>query len=272
LKNEGGYGLTHIGKLKKIDKTPFLGKDATSMLYALEYFLSFTKGAWCVPVCAVGYDSSGNPVWESWSSPYESYSGSQSWFDKHHSEQMEKLFPGFMNRWNDEYWNDTFQKVIYWYLNANKSRIDAGVLLTQTAIERLTFSYFKGKSLSSDSAGLRIKQLLSCLDIPICLTEATPNLKRVIEELKAVGTKCDDAPHAITLVRNSLVHPDSKYSGLFKSDLNKPCTPNILYETYNLGLWYLELSMLKLCGYWGTYSNRLTAKVVGEIEDVPWKK
>jgi len=44
----------------------------------------------------------------------------------------------------------------------------------------------------------------------------------------------------------------------------------VYYDAWNLGLWYLEMSMLAICGYSGSYGNRLKRRWVGEIEKVPW--
>ncbi|HII01676.1 TPA: hypothetical protein HA351_08535 [Methanosarcinaceae archaeon] len=268
LKKEGGCRLMHIGLLKKVDHTSFLGKEATEMLNALRYFFSFAKGAWCEPVCAVGFDFSGNRVWESWSSPTESSFSQLSWFDEHHSEQLEDLFPGFMRCWFDEDLNDTFHKVIYWYLNANNSKVDVGIILTQAALERLSFEYVvnvyklkKAEIFTRLPAVDKIRSLFSNLDmdIPASITEHTPELKKLAEDFRWK----DDALSAIILVRNSLVHPAKKYRGKFKSAM--------YYDTRNLGLWYLELSLLKLCEYSGTYFNRLTSEWIGQVENVPWK-
>lgn len=254
LKNEGDYGLTHIGCFKKRDDTFISGKEAIETLHALQYFFSFAKGAWCNPVCAVGFDLSENRVWESWSSPIYSCSQNlsqpKSWFDAYHSEQIENLFPGFMNHWNDQKWNDTFQKGIYWYLSANISRTDAGIILTQSALERLSYEYFKGKTgapTDSASASYKLRQLFSSLNIPIDITENTPDLKKMGDKWK-----WDDAPHALTEMRNYLVHPKNKYHP-------EKFGPAI-YDAWNLGLWYLELSLLNLCGYSETYANRLNQR------------
>ena len=71
-----------------------------------------------------------------------------------------------------------------------------------------------------------------------------------------------DAPHALTEIRNSLVHPEHKHRGRYDT---------AYYEAWNLGLWYLEMSILAICNYTSTYGNRLKQRWVGEIEDVPWK-
>lgn len=267
LNNEGGYGLTHVASLKKNDGANFSGKHASEMLDALRFFFSFAKGAWCNPVCPVGFNKSGKTVWQSWSSPRDSWCSPLSWFDPHTSTQIEQLFPGFLRRWQDMDWRAALHEVIYWYMNANDSSrgIDAGIVLTQTAIERLSFEYsVKERKLVETEGfkGLRasdkFRLLFSSLDIPVGISSNSPELGKLAKQFKWL-----DAPHSITEVRNSLVHPEHKRRGQFNS---------ALYETWNLGLWYLELALLRLCGFSGTYSNRLIpGRWVGQVEDVPWK-
>jgi len=71
LGETGGYGLTHVGCLKKEDSSSFDGETAGEMLTALRFFLSFSKGMWCNPCLAVGFDDKENRVWEAWSSPQD---------------------------------------------------------------------------------------------------------------------------------------------------------------------------------------------------------
>ena len=144
LKGEGGYRLTHIGRIQKIDGDQFSGKEAEECLYALRFFLSFAKGGWCEPCCAVGFDISGNRVWESWSSPREPWYPLPSWFDPHNASQLLALFPGLMKRWKNEDWRKALHEVIYWYINSNFSPrgIDAGIILTQAAIGEVSLRIF----------------------------------------------------------------------------------------------------------------------------------
>jgi hypothetical protein len=267
LKNEGGYAVTHIGGFTRKDGICFSGKEAAQMLYLLRFFFSFAKGAWCEPVCAVGFDTSGNRVWESWLSPREPFCSPPSWFDQQNCRQVEELFPAFMSRWSDEHWRDAFHEVIYWYLNANDSSrgLDIGIILTQTALERLSFEYAVKDRLLIETAGFKdlrasdkLRLLLSSLDIPIGITGSTPELAKLAKERNWL-----DAPQAMTEVRNALVHPEHK---------NRGYSTSILHDAWNLGLWYLELALLRLCGYSGTYCNRLSARWVGQVEDVPWVK
>lgn len=269
LKQEGAYRLTHIGKIQKSDQTLFVGKDVDDCLNALRFFLSFAKGGWCEPICAVGSDTSGNRVWGTWSSPRSPWQNPLSWFDTHNGSQLSTLFPGFMERWSNDDWCETLREVIYWHLNANFSSrgIDAGIILAQAAIEKLSYECaVKEKKLLTPMRfkGLRasdkFRLLFSSLGIPLDIPSETPNLQNL-------ATSCQmnwlDAPHALTEIRNSLVHPEHKHRRQFRT---------AYYEAWNLGLWYLEMSILAICGYSGTYGNRLKQRWVGETEDVPWKK
>jgi hypothetical protein len=262
----GGCGLTHIGSLQKEDGSIFDGKTAEDMLNALRHFFSFSKGLWCNPCLAVGFDNEENKVWEMWSSPHGYWGLPSSWFDPHHCDQLVNLFPGFMNRWENKEWQKALHEVIYWYLSSNCSTlgrgigIDAGIILTQTAIERLSFEYVvRHKRLIAESgfndlrASDKFRMLFSSLDIPIDIPSSLPELQKF---------NWVDAPHAITEIRNSLIHP--KHRGQFGK---------AFYPAWNLGQWYLELALLRIFKYSGTYCNRLIQKrCVGEIEPVPWKK
>lgn len=267
LKQEGGYRLTHIGDIKKPDQTTFTGRDADGCLHALRFFLSFAKGGWCEPICAVGFDSYGNRVWESWSSPRDPWQNPLSWFDPHTGSQISTLFPGFMKRWANDDWREALHEVIYWYLNANFSSrgIDAGIILTQAAIERLSYEYsVKEKKLLTLKgfkdlwASDKFRLLFSSLGIPLDIPAASPTLQSLAPSGQMNWI---DAPHALTEIRNSLVHPEHKHRGHFGS---------AYYEAWNLGLWYLEMGILAVCGYSGTYGNRLKQRWVGQTEDVPW--
>ncbi|MFH1068287.1 MAG: hypothetical protein V1794_01590 [Candidatus Glassbacteria bacterium] len=266
LKARGGYGLTHIGSIRKTDESNFSAKEASTILTAISYFLSFAKGIWCIPVCAVGFDEAGDRIWESWNSPREPWYEPLSWFDKYHTNQLIELFPGFIEKWKNEDWRKTFENVIYWYLNANNSSsgIDAGIILTQAGIERLSFEYaVKCKKLIEKSgfkelrASDKFRLLFSSLDIPIEISNHLESLKKLGKQLSWI-----DAPHALTEIRNSLVHPEHKQHGKISDHY---------FDAWNLGLWYLELSLLRICDYSGSYRNRLTAKYVGQTEEVPWK-
>jgi len=265
LREQGGFGLTHIGCVRRQDGLPFTGQEADDLLSALRLFFSFAKGCWCPPLLPVGFDSKGERCWEMWNSSLASWCVPISWCDDHNANQVAELFPGFSELWEVDTWRRALQEAIHWYLSSNDSSrgIDAGIILTQTAIERLSYEYavvnkklIEGQGFRDLRASDKFRLLFSSLDIPIALPAATGNMTKLAGQLNWL-----DAPHALTEVRNSLVHPEHKRKGQFKE---------AMFEAWNLGLWYFELTVLRLCGFSGIYSNRLSSRCVGQVEAVPW--
>lgn len=267
IKDEGGCFLTHVAKLEREDGMPFSGEEAREQRLLLTNFLSFTKGGRCSTVCEVGRDAAGEKTWEMFSSPHIS-NPPCSWFNPFNASQAEILFPLFAKRWqqSDE-WRDCLRSAIYWYVQANTSGgspgIDAALILAQSALERLAHHHLvvdkkmiSPEGLDRLKASDRLRLLFSSLNLPIGIGAATPEIQKVASSFKWV-----DAPHAMTDIRNELVHPVSKKQ-----------VADCFFDAWKLSLWYLELSLLALCGYDDTYTSRLTAKCVTESERVPWGK
>ena len=54
LSSSGGYAITHIGKIERIDESEFEVTEAKNLLDALHYFFSFVRGIWSTPILPVG--------------------------------------------------------------------------------------------------------------------------------------------------------------------------------------------------------------------------
>lgn len=267
IKNEGGCYLTHVMKLERKDGKPFSGEDASEQRLLLSNFLSFTKGGRCSTVCEVGLDASGEKTWETFASPHIN-NPPYSWFNPLKASQGELLFPLFAKRWQQsEEWKDCLRAAIYWYTQANTSGgspgIDAAIILAQSALERLAHHHVvvDKKMISPEGfdrlkASDRLRLLFSSLNLPVGIGAATPDIQKFASSFRWV-----DAPHAMTDIRNELVHPVSKKQ-----------VAACFFDAWKLSLWYLELSVLALCGYDDTYTSRLTAKYVTDSENVPWGK
>lgn len=267
IKEEGGCFLTHVAKLDRKDGKSFSGDDARAPSHLLTSFLWFTKGGWCSPICEVGFNAVGEKTWETFASPRIS-NPPYSWFTPFRASQAELLFPLFAKRWQQsEEWKDCLRSAIYWYVQANTSGdslgIDAAIILAQSALERLAHHHLvvDKTMISPDGfdrlkASDRLRLLFSSLNLPVEIASETPEIQKVASSFKWV-----DAPHALTDIRNELVHP-----------VNKKQVTECFLDAWKLSLWYLELSVLALCGYDDTYTNRLTVKYVTESEKVPWGK
>ena len=269
LEAQGGYAITHMGEIKREDGAAFSTHQLDDLMHCLHAFLSFVLGRWAGLAFPVGFDKAGNKVFEQWGLPSTAsgdWHGSKSWFDEHHGELLAETFPGFLALWKDSLWHEALWKATYWYLIANDSNVDSGLILAQTALELLAWTYCveQRRMASAQAFGERgglcaadkLRILASTLAIPLGLPAHLDALNAPMP-----GRKWQDAMDAITGIRNVLVHPHAK---------TEP-PKGSYYEAAKLSLWYLDLILLRLCGHKGKYGNRLASpRWTGSVESVPW--
>jgi len=259
--------LTHVGCLTRVDNSEFNGASARKMMLDLREFFTFSQGYFCPPIMPVGYDKNETKVWVLGVSSHPPIKSSMSWFDPHHSSQLAHLFPNFLSKLEDKRWRDTLHSVIYWYVRSNNtsgSGIDAGIILSQVAIERLAYEYAVNQRKLIEPNGFKdlkasdkYRLLFASLDIPTAIPSNLPKIQAIAKKFKYL-----DAPHFLTEIRNAIVHPEHKRRDVF-SDL--------YYDSWRLGMWYLELAVLRLCDYKETYANRLPREHwIGQVDEVPW--
>lgn len=271
IKAENGCFLTHMVKLERKDGELFSGDDASEQCHLLNSFLSFAKGGRCTPVCGVGFDAAGATTWKNFAAPPVS-KPHYSWFTPFKGCQLEFLFPLFAKCWQQsEEWKNCLSTAIYWYTQANAGGgsldIYGAIILAQSALERLAHHYLvvdrkmiSAKGFDDLRASDRLRMLFAVCGIPNEIMDLTPDICQANDSFKK-NSKWMDAPHAITDIRNELVHP-----------VKKKEVDDCFLDAWKLSLWYLELSILAMCGYDGTYTSRLTAKCANESETVPWGK
>ena len=236
-----------------LDGGDFAAQDVEPLLSALRWFLSFARGAFCGLTLVVGKDAKGRPAWEQWGSPRvtEWFVPPSSWFDSRNGYILADAFPGFWRLFQEQ--EGFVRTVLGLYLNANLGShgvgYDCGLILTQAALERFS-------SRDSPKAGEQIKKGLRKIGLS---EESFRILPQACPELAALASmNCwKHGPHALVEMRNNLVHPKDKYGNV---------SSGAYYEATNLGQWYLELALLKLCGYQGKCANRLTQEWVGTVE------
>lgn len=264
IKNENLCLLTHVGALEKTDRSMFTGEDCLEYIHELSSFFSFVRGMRCNPICAIGLNEAADRVWESWSSPAPP-ENVLSWFATEHGASLCDFYKSFHEKWNDLSWQEALCEAIHWYLDANiPSRgTHVGIILAQTAIERLSFEFcVNHKRLVTDKgfkdlwASDKFRLLFSSLGLTLDIPNEISDLKSTAENFKWI-----DAPHALTEIRNSLVHPVRK---------RYPHSAKVFFEAWKLSLWYLELVILAVCGYSGVYANRLKIQENIYVEQVPW--
>ena len=270
LKSQGGYAVTHVGKLERLDGETFTANDPRSFLEALSYFLSFVRGLRIEPLLLAGYDASDQRIWEEWalsnSDPWRKDLFTWAWGLR--AEEIASAFRGFLSWWKS--WGESAKIVIHWYIasNAQAGAVEGSIVFEQAAFELLSrvFLVEKKSILSSEGferlpAADRLKLLLSQCRIPLEVPNSLTNLSRFSKE-----ESYDDGAKILTEIRNFIAHSGNPKKR--QKFLRQP--ESVRIEGYWLGLWYLELILLSLFDYQAPYYNRLRRGDIGEIERVPW--
>jgi hypothetical protein len=269
LRSEGGYAITHVGRIARARRGSFTVNEAKMLLEILRLYLSFARGSFVSCSVAVGYDNT-NVSWEQWSCPiiyrWQYYSG---WFSAEPGRLLEELFPGFFALFKNVLWRKSLREVLYWYLRANNTSagagVDGGVILAQAALEKLGWAYLVDDVQAVTAAAFKsrawpavrkITELMTHMHIPIEIPAQLRGLNRVA---KMYGWA--NGPAALVGIRNDLVHAERKY---------KRGYGNPLADAWFLAQRYIEMVILHLANYNGHYTDRISAKWVGEITKVPW--
>ena len=272
LKAQGGYVITHVGRIVRDDGATYSSDQLDNLLNCLQYFLSFALGRWAGITLPIGFDAEGNRVFEQWGfrmTADGTWHGSCSWFDKHNGELLPQVFPGFISLWMNELWREPLTHALYWYLGACDRRVgigvDTGLILAQTALELLAWTYcVQDRKTVSQAAfgprGLSAAHRLRLLASALGISQEIPTDFSALHAKR--GKKWADGLDAITTIRNSLVHPGVRME----------LPEDSYYEAWRLSLWYIDLILLRLCGHDGKYANRLAQRWTGQVESVPWAK
>ncbi len=254
LVRERGIGVTYTGRIARSDAGDFTRKEVEPLLNALRDFLLFSCGSWCGFNSVRAFDQAGQQSWVRWGAPkIAAFDKNRlSWFFTHKGTAiLSKLFPVYWDLVNTS-GQETINQVIYSYLRANESAMNMGVIRAQAALERLSLHILERDRKPKERTAEFIRKALvkSGLDsdIPACC--------RQLKALQQRGSrKWEHGPHAIVDLRNNLIHPKNRIGCV---------TDRAYYEGCNLGLWYVEMLLLKQLGYQGAYRNRLATRYNGE--------
>lgn len=256
LDQAGGYGITHIGRLCRVDGQSFSGDAITSITEALYFFLSFARGRWTGPLLMAGTAENGHE-WLNWESPalISPRAGSEfSWLPAtQEAKALAAAWPGFLKLWLDDTWNETVRITLSQYIEAMTGGfVENKVVLGQTALELLSWTQLIEHDDAISRGGFeqlpasdRLSLLLARYNIP---KQIPGELSALLAHAKA--NNLTDGPSAVTWVRNRVVHAN-KISKVLAADFR------MRVEAMQLMFWYLELAILRLCDYKSNYHSQI---------------
>jgi hypothetical protein len=229
--------------------------------------LSFIAGRHIAQVLPTGLRHLGVPLWQRWNiykaSPVMEM---QNWFTTHATAACFSLITGFDALWSNSDKRKWMRSAVGLYLACNVSRgaIEFSLAESQILLELLSWiALLEENSLMSEqgfeglSAADRLRTLLFWLGV-------SPSIPTSRIELASVYAG-EDAPQAVVNIRNAIIHP-TKANRLRRDKISN----SVIYEAWQLNLWYAELALLKLLGYSGPYCNRVGNPINRVFDLVPW--
>ena len=255
LRADGGYAVTHRGIVQRTDGKGFSKDDAELFIMGLDHFLSFVCGTQCGTNNAVGFDAKENETWKQWGSYHVSrWKPCRTWADVTVVNALSVVFAKFWDKFEKS--PDIISRILRLYTESNASNtIDVSIILTQTILE----IFVSLKDAKGSNRGERIATMLDMATIDVEIPTSLENLGKISAEYG-----WSNGPHALVEIRNSLIHANSKYGTI---------SIGAYSEAKQLGLWYVELLLLRMFEYDGEYASRLVdVQRVGNTELVPWAK
>lgn len=253
---KGGLALTHVVEIVKCDGSLFTVAEADERMLLLHSFLSFISGTITDLSLPVGFDENGNEAWIKCTVP--SLAGaSHRLFET--SDDIEAFYKCFISKWKTGTWDKTLTLVIYWLCSAQQCKSYVlGIVAIQNALERFIFEIVKPQQglrpvirnprRKDPTTAEKLICMLSHLNIHIDTNVIDSNLLLTPGANPPSEWAC--APDAVTQFRNSVVHSNKK-------NLNFVEMNSRALIAFPLGLFLLEETILKACGYTGPYTKSL---------------
>jgi hypothetical protein len=267
LSAKGGYLLLYAGEIeKKSGHITF--EELNKLHHCLSTFLSFLNGQRCSPIFLQGIHED-EIIWTDYTGyTSNSFKHVHSWPQKIGIGGLSELWNEFYELWDNENDKDFLVSAIHWYIegNTNSGYLEGSIVMIQTALE-LIYNWLiiekkkliYGKDGESISAANKIRLMLSQLNTNIGLPESFKNLKSYLASNNDIHDEID----LFVQIRNSIIHSQEEKRKKLSKIPNK-----VKYEAQQLGLWYIEISLLKILKFKGKYSNRCSGKLwAGEDEE-----
>jgi hypothetical protein len=266
LKKAGGYLFTCGGEITS-KKGSFSLNDIEDLLLSFQNFISFVNGR-VTSIYFLKGEHEDEIIWEDFTNyTCEPFKEVTRWSNVAGLFGLNDIWINFSTMWKDADKKDFLLYAIHWYLNGNAhyGSTEGSIIFVQTGLE-LVYNWFLieqkklilGNDASSLSASNKIRLILSQLSIPREIPVESKNLKALPD--------VEDGAEVFTLIRNALVHGQEKK----RRDL-RDIGYLERFEALELGLWYLELSLLYIIGYDGKYNNRIKRGWFGLGETLPWQ-
>jgi len=272
LGREGGYGITHVGVLRKRNNQPFKVAEALEQIKQLGFFLSFVEGRWCHPKFLIGMRN-GEIVFRDLSARGRITQWDHNWrWSPSKANDLDIAYKGFVSKWNDPNLKETIAMILEFYIRSNIYHVvELSVFDSFTAMDRIASMYsLENVRVASE----RIRQALERAGLDtqrperkLCTFYEDFYTRHCPRKTADGATILTDFRHGVDHGNKAIVPGDIMNRPKLDDDgdASNPLLPFPLrIAAQEFGLWCVEMSLLYLIRYNGRYSDRIT-----KAQDIP---
>lgn len=272
LKAKGGFAILYFGTVTPKGKSSISFEELDELFDSFNIFISFLNGRRTSAHLIEGIFEEEIKWLDCTDFMVDPYKYVPSWPQEDSTNGLDKIWGVFTNLWKDIDDRGFLNSAVHWYVeaNSNSGLTEGSLIMAQTALE-LIYNWWiieqkqmiVGKDSENLSASNKIRMLLSQLSVDYTVPASFGDLQKFVDDNDSIA----DAPEAIVQIRNAIVHSQEEKRRKLSSIhyLAK-------HQALQLSIWYIELSLLKILGFDGKYSNRCAGKAYAAEAEmfVPW--
>jgi hypothetical protein len=263
-----GYTIGIVGEAFFIDGGEMELEELKEnrLFNSLWNFLSFAFSKWVIPTLYIGCTDEDDVVWkkydrlneEEYKSSYVIGVKISEWCANLTTEEL-KLICHLLVK------SDFLEEIFFaisWYVRSSKvDTVENSIILTQVALESVAWWYlvtFRQAILMTNYDNLKtgdwLRLMLTFMEINTSVPDRLSKLKKACPKqgLNFMINSIEDGPLSFVNIRNCLVHQSEKNRSKLRNIGNEE-----IGQAKILGVYYLEMAILKIIGYNGKFNDYL---------------
>ncbi|MDQ3403433.1 MAG: hypothetical protein M3548_08555 [Actinomycetota bacterium] len=252
------FVMTHVMQVRRVDDATFDPEHAKRILDDLRVCFSFVFGRSMAPALPVGYDPTGEVVWEEWTAPIcdPAKQVDMGWLHPIHADDLIEFLRCALPTLADPAHRDSLRlQMILAIQTVGTGLLEQRILTAFPALENLQrITLVLGGQVTPKQYGnsnnwpghKRLRRLLQQARIPC---EIDPTELPVLAAFAAAENHAD-GPAAVVNVRNKIVHPKRALGDIHRFD-------GLTVDAWLLTRHYLTLLILHSVNYQGSFVRLL---------------